>query len=294
MLQHNISIFLDACKHYNYSKSTIGAFTTRLNEFDVFIQSHHVQSIKAITYQHLMDFMISRNASHHVKKIRVWTLRQFFHFLKLNNLVDMNVALKLPYPKLEITEPEFLTLEELKTILDYFHQQTASVQGLRNLIIVMILSFLGIRLSSLRNLNIQDVILPDSLLRVRQKGYVSRSVPLPQIICIYLYKYLKTLDMNMGPLFLSKRKNRLSARALQYIFDIAENELDITKHLHCHLFRHTAATQINQTAGLYITKSLLGHRSSRSTERYIHLDGTLYANYMRCHFYHEIMEVCNA
>jgi site-specific recombinase XerC len=154
----------------------------------------------------------------------------------------------------------------------------------------MMFGFLGLRLSALRNLNIQDVMLADSLLWVRDKGYVRRPVPIPQIICIHLYQYLKTLDIRMGPLFLSKRNKRISQRSVQYIFDIAENELSINKHLHCHLFRHTAATQINQTAGVDITRSLLGHRSRRTTEQYIHLDGTLYASHMGCHPYHDTME----
>jgi integrase/recombinase XerC len=110
---------------------------------------------------------------------------------------------------------------------------------------------------------------------------------MPQILCIYLYQYLKRMDKKIGPLFISKRKKRISSRSVQYIFDMAEKSLPLDKHLHCHLFRHTAATQINQTAGVDITQSILGHRSRRSTEQYIHLDGNLYAQYMGRHPYHE-------
>ena len=294
MLQNNIANFLNECKHYQFSKSTIEAFTTRLGELDRFLEFHHVKSLDDISYRHLLEFVASGNVSGHVKKVRVWTLHQFFHYLRFHKLVEVNVAEKLPYPKLEKTEPQFLTLEELKTILHYFYLHASLLQGRRNLVIAMMFGFLGLRLSALRNLNIQDVVLEESLLWIRDKGYVRRQLPMPQILCIHLYQYLKSMDRKMGPLFLSKRKRRISQRSVQYIFDVAEKKIGLDKHLHCHLFRHTAATQINQTSGVDITRSLLGHRSRRTTERYVHLDGCLYARHMGHHPYHDFMEASHA
>lgn len=294
MLQNNIANFLNECKHYQFSKSTIEAFTTRLGELDRFLTFHQVKSLAEISYQHLLDFVVSGDRSSHVKKVRVWTLHQFFHYLRFHKLVEVNIAQKLPYPQMEKNDPEFLTLDELKIILSWFLLQANSIPGLRNLIIAMMFCFLGLRLSALRNLNIQDVMLADSLLWVSDKGYIRRPLPIPQIICIHLYQYLKTLDRKMGPLFLSKRKKRISQRSVQYIFDVAENELGLDKHLHCHLFRHTAATQINQTSGVDITRFLLGHRSRKTTERYVHLDGCLYASHMDRHPYHDFMEASHA
>ncbi len=294
MLQEHIVNFLNEYKHYHYSKSTLEAFSTRLGELDRFLERRQIRSLDDISYRHLLEFVASGHASSHVKKVRVWTLHQFFHYLYFNKRIEVNVARQLPYPKLEKTEPEFLTLEDLKKILHYFLIHVRSSQGLRNLVIVMMFGFLGIRLSALRNLNIQDIVLQDSLVWVREKGSVRRPVPMPQILCVHLYRYLITLDTQMGPLFLSKRKQRISARSVQYILDVSENQLGIKKHLHAHLFRHTAATQINQTAGVDITRALLGHRSRRTTERYVHLDGSLYARHMGRHPYHDGGEASHA
>ena len=294
MLQNIIPNFLNYCKHYRFSKKAIQAFTTRLGELDTFLDLNQIESLNEIRYSHLIDFVTTGNPSVHIKKVRVWTLHQFFHYLRFQKMIEVNIALKLPYPQMEKNDPEFLTLDELKIILSWFLLQANSIQGLRNLIIAMMFGFLGLRLSALRNLNIQDVVLADSLLWVSDKGYIRRELPIPQVLCIHLYQYLKIIDRKMGPLFLSKRKKRMSVRSVQYIFDIAENELSINKHLRCHLFRHTAATQINQTAGVDITRSLLGHRSRRTTERYVHLDGTLYASHIGCHPYHDTMEASHA
>jgi len=67
-----------------YYKS-IESLSTRLNNFNNFIQENHLESIQEITYRHLLAFLADyRRPSIHVKKARVWPLRQFFHFLKLN------------------------------------------------------------------------------------------------------------------------------------------------------------------------------------------------------------------
>ena len=287
MLKNIISNFLEYCKHYHFSGSAIEAFTTRLNELDRFLEIHQIESLKEITYRHLLEFVASGDRSVHIKKVRVWTLHQFFHYLEFYKLIENNAAQGLPYPQIERNDPEFLTLDELRMILTWFIQRADSMQGLRNLIIVMMFGFLGLRLSALRNLNIRDISLIESLLWIKDKGYVRRPVPVPQILCIYLYQYLKSMEGCAGPLFLSKRKKRISDRSVQYILDLAEKDLGMDKHLHCHLFRHTAATQINQTAGVDITQSLLGHRSRRTTEGYIHLDGYVYAEHMASHPYHD-------
>ncbi len=287
MLQEIIVNFLNDCKHYQFSLKAIEAFTTRLHELEDFLSLHQIKFLDDITYRHLLEFVASGNRSTHIKKVRVWTLHQFFHYLEFHQLIQVNPAKKLPYPQMQKSDPEFLSLEELKRILSWFLMQANSSPGLRNLIIAMMFGLLGLRISTLRNIDIPDVSLPESLLWVREKGYVRRPLPMPQILCVVLYQYIKTIDCKNGPLFLSKRRKRISTRSVQYIFDMAEKNLCLGKHLHSHLFRHTAATQINQTAGVDITQSLLGHRSRRTTEGYVHLDGHVYAEYMATHPYHE-------
>ena len=294
MLQEIINNFFDYCKHYQFSKSSIEAFTTRLNEFKSFLETLQIKSLKQINYQHLLEFVTWDSPSTHIKKVRVWTMHQFFHYLKFHKLIDKNIAQKLPYPQIEKKEPHFLSLNELKSLLNYFLLHADTPQGMRNLIIIMMFSFLGLRLRALIKLNIEDICLNDGLLWIKEKGYVKRLLPMPRILCVKLYQYLKQMDRKSGPLFLSKRKRRMSEGTVKYIFDKAENDLGFDKHLHCHLFRHTAATQINQTAGVDVTRVLLGHRSRRTTERYIHLDSITYAEHMRQHPYHDPKEVSHA
>ena len=65
-------------------------------------------------------------------------------------------------------------------------------------------------------------------------------------------------------------------------------ELGIDKHLHAHLFRHTAGTHLNKVAGPEITQYVLGHARMANTEVYTHLNPDLYAEYMNRHPYHSL------
>jgi len=108
MLHRHINQFLDYCKMADFSIRSIQALTARLNEFKKFLKTQRIRSIKRVRYRHLINFAADYNTpSIHVTKSRVWTLRQFYHFLTLHRIVPENIATGLPYPKIEKTVPQF-------------------------------------------------------------------------------------------------------------------------------------------------------------------------------------------
>ena len=137
-------------------------------------------------------------------------------------------------------------------------------------------------------INIEDVDLIESRLWIREKGcwgQTKKVIPLPQVLCHILAEYISQLDTKQIPLFLSNRNKRYSSRSLQNLFRNVADQLGIDKKLHPHLFRHTAATQINKVAGLQITQCLLGHQSIKHTDHYAHLNPDIYAVHMKNHPY---------
>ena len=116
-------------------------------------------------------------------------------------MIDVNIAKDLPYPKIEKTVPQYLTIDEYNRILYYFYERVDSVIGLRNLIIIMILGFLGLRISSVTSLNIEDVDVLCGFIRVVEKGKRIRNLTLPKIFCQFLHKHLYMRGQRQGPLF---------------------------------------------------------------------------------------------
>lgn len=284
MLEAEMKHFLEYCKISNFAEKSIESFTIRLNEFNEFIKRVSATDIHEITYRHLRGFVGDyKSPSVHIKKARVWSLRQFFHFLKLNSRVGENIALNLPYPKIEKRVPSFLTIDEYNRILSYFHEKAIDFVGLRDLVIIMLLGLLGLRLGSIISLNVEDIDLETGLIWFKDKGRKERTLIMPNILCSVFSRYLKLHGKGQGPLFLSKRKRRISQRTLQNIFRQAAVELGIEKHLHAHLFRHTAATHLNRVSGPAITQHVLGHMWRKNTDKYTHLNPAQYAVYMRRH-----------
>jgi integrase/recombinase XerC len=286
MLHRIISQFLDYCRFAEFSVRSLQALAIRTNEFEAFLKVLKIRPVTRITYRHLIDFVADYgNPSIHVRKSRVWTLRQFFHFLTLHQHVPKNIALKLPYPKIEKTVPQFLTTKEFELLIRHFSKQADSPLGLRNLVIIMVLGTLGLRTRTLIALNIEDIDIRYGLVWVREKGNRQRHMVLPHCICKIIQPYLQSLKRKKGPFLLSKRKKRISARTLQDIFRSAVDQLGIKKKLHANLLRHTAATHLNQVADIDITQRVLGHSRRANTLKYTHLNPDQYALYMKKHPY---------
>jgi site-specific recombinase XerD len=172
--------FLDYFKLADFSNRSFQAMASRINEFQHYLQTRKIKSIKKVAYRHLVEFAGDfQNPSIHVTKSRVWMLREFYHYLSLQGHVPENIAIRLPYPKIEKTVPDFLTQDELNRLIKHSAGQALDLIGLRNLVIILLLGFLGIRTSALIGINIENVVLVSGLLWVYEKGRWRHTLMLP-------------------------------------------------------------------------------------------------------------------
>ena len=122
MLEKQIKGFLAYCKVAGFKERSIETLSLRLNEFRRFLKFKRLSRIRSITYAHLSAFVADYNSpSVHVKKARIWTLRQFFDYLTLQEDVGENIATNRPHPKIEKSASHFPTIDEYHRIL--FHER---------------------------------------------------------------------------------------------------------------------------------------------------------------------------
>ena len=177
-------------------------------------------------------------------------------------------------PKIEKKIPEFLTLEEVSSLLNF---EVNNEFEARNKAILELLYSSGLRISELTSLELSNIDLDECLVRVMGKGSKERIVPLGDYaidaLKEYIYFYRPMLNKNNSSyVFLNNRGGVLSR---QFIFKVIKEECikkGIRKNVSPHTLRHTFATHLLKNgADLRIIQELLGHENLSTTQIYTHL-----------------------
>jgi len=238
--------------------------------------------LKKVTIQDLHAFISfidkERDNKNHAKSRKVASLRSFFDYLHSKvNLIDKNPAASLEFPKINSRHPVYLTLEESQHLLNTVLENKNEEYRKRDYAIIMLFLNCGLRLSELSSINI-DSIKNDDALSIIGKGNKERTIFLNQACIDAINDYLRVRPTNVNDdkaLFISKRKNRMSNRAIQHMIDryLSRAGFD-TSVYSTHKLRHTAATLMYKHGNVDIRalQELLGHESVSTTQIYTHID----------------------
>jgi len=295
MLSCFIYEFTTYCKNLSYAENSVKELLRYINNFNDFLIDKQVNDLSQLKYIHLLNFVTSQPASPHTVKARIWALKKFFCFLHLQEHINDNISKDLKPPKIPQKETAFLTANELKIVIGHLVKNIYQTNGMRDFLIISLMAILGLRKSSVVALNVKDLDTINQRIFVLEKGVKSkRPILIPLAIFDLLHEYITRNNITDGPLFLSRNKKRLRADAVDKIVgnikkSLLSDEHQFAQNLHPHIFRHSAATELNDIAGFDITRELLGHRNIQNTRKYIHLSPTSYGDYMKRHpyFYHE-------
>lgn len=221
---------------------------------------------------------------------KVSTIRIFFNYLsQKTGLIENNPAQNLETPKLGKRMPKYLTLDESKKLLNVTcADEDENENAIRDYAIITLFLNCGMRLSELVGINIKDITFSECKLNVIGKGNKERTIYLNKACMNAIKDYLDNSRPREGikydskdALFLSKRRERISNRTVQYIVkrELQKAGLDTQKYS-VHKLRHTAATLMYQYGDTDIRalQELLGHKSISTTEIYTHVDNSQVRN----------------
>ncbi|MCS7265250.1 MAG: site-specific tyrosine recombinase XerD [Armatimonadetes bacterium] len=214
---------------------------------------------------------------------RLTVLRVFYRFIVREGLASRDPTLHLLSPKYQQSLPQFLSVSEVKALLDKIHELANSEAGknlpllIRDYAIFELLYATGIRVGELVSLKVDSVNLDTGFVRVYGKGGKERLVPLGRAAINALRRYLTEsrpiLDRRVGSplLFLSKRGRGLRRESVIRLVERYTNLL-LSRRLSPHKIRHSFATHLLQGgADLRSIQELLGHSRITTTQRYTHL-----------------------
>ncbi len=198
---------------------------------------------------------------------RLSSLRTFYYFLSIVN--DVSVPCPVISERHFLRKPQPLprdaTEEQIKIIFAHIHNP-------RDKAMFTLMLECGLRVGEVHNVSLEDVLLDDPpRLRVHGKGDKHRitylSPPAKDTINNWLTSRPTTKSRAV---FISEHGKRLSVSGIQFILKEYCHKAGV--HITCHQFRHTFGRRMAE-AKLPITtlQKLFGHRSPRTTQRYIHL-----------------------
>ncbi len=201
------------------------------------------------------------------------SLLAYCRWLYEEELIDKDITkrVKKPAPPQEQKQP--FTEYECRALL--FTSQKTS-HGRRDHAIMCVLLDCGLRATELTNLCIDDVLLDQHLIQVRQgKGKKDRVVPLSletaKAINRYIVKDRSKIEDSSGNLFLSERGGALQWSGLRRIIERVALQAGV-KDAYAHRFRHTFALMFLRNGGDALTlQRILGHTTLDMTRKYVNM-----------------------
>jgi integrase/recombinase XerD len=275
-----ISLFLTHVKvEKGLSANTVAAYQRDLAKFSVFVQKRKL-TLESVSRDDLVDFLASlyreklesRTVARHLV-----TLRNFFRFAQIQELITADPSLNLESPKVRRTLPGYLKLEEVDRLLAQPDAKTAL--GSRDRAMLEVLYSTGLRVSELIGLRVTDLDAKVGCIRCIGKGDKERIVPAGRKALGMVEKYLRDArpkllgkGVSTQALFVNRRGDALSRVGVWKILSAYGRRAGLRVSLTPHMLRHSFATHLlERGADLRSVQLMLGHADISTTQIYTHV-----------------------
>lgn len=272
--------FLDFLKYEKrFSVHTIGAYKTDLEQFGSFMaDTYPGKDISKTTAKEIRDWMshlMEDGISARSVGRKLSSLKSFYGFLNRTGVINANPASKLLGPKVSRDLPSFVRESEINLLLDDFDFGD-DFSGMRDILVVEMFYYTGIRRAELIGIKISDFSYSDLSVKVLGKRNKERIIPLTNDFARRINAYIEKRNEEFGVsgegyLFLTSKGKKVYPRLIHRIVDRYLSMVSSLEKKSPHVLRHTFATHLlNRGADINSIKELLGHASLSATQIYTH------------------------
>lgn len=261
------------------STNTVAAYLSDIEKLLSFLSDAHVDFLD-VRIEHLQDFLIELSdlgISPRSRARIVSGIKSFYNFLILTNKLEDDPTELLELPKIGLHLPEVLSVAEINAIVDVIDVSTP--EGQRNRAIIEMMYGSGLRVSELIDIQLSNIDIEHSFMKVDGKGSKQRLVPLSEEaenqmkLWLIIRNGMKIQKGFEDYLFLNRRGAKLTRVMIFTIVKQLAQQAGIKKNISPHTFRHSFATHLLEGgANLRVIQQLLGHESIMTTEIYTHID----------------------
>lgn len=253
-------IYIEQLKLRGYSPKSLKAYAAHVDRFVRYIEKERMvwrfQDIQRYSL-----FLLEQNRSHSFVNQAISALKFYVkHVLKAPD------AAMYIRPKKEQKLPEVLSVQEVIELLK-------AVDNPKHRAILYLTYSSGLRVGEVVRLRSSDLDEDRRLVRVRQgKGMKDRLTLLSDAAMTAVRQYREQGESSIWLFPGQGGQGHLTERTVQKVFEQALSRTTIRKKASIHALRHSFATHLLEggTDIRYI-QELLGHQSSRTTQRYTHV-----------------------
>ncbi|MFC1476587.1 tyrosine-type recombinase/integrase [Fibrobacterota bacterium] len=290
-LTRHIDKCLDAEKSRNLSERSLKELGMHLGKLNTYCIKQEIRTFDEMTPAFLKDFLLAYNpdGSASLGKALVWTLRKFFSFLTLNQLIPENSAQSLKHPKISPMAklPQYLSAGELRTLME----TTAKTRSLLDMTVLSLLATVGARSHEIAALELKDIHIEQQYIMLSVKGDWTKRTPISSSMAELLDDYVREYGITEGVLFRNNWDNPINKHWILRMVKAAGEEAGINRPVSPRMLRHTFATYAAERHGEVVTRALLGHcASTHSTKVYMHLIPSRFKPLVNSHYYQTTVE----
>lgn len=262
---------------------TLNTLAAYQRDIEQFLDFADITETAQITHERIEEFIQELHSrSYAVKSIsrKLSALKEFGKFLYSEHLLPVNPAQNILTPKQEKPLPHFLTLTEIKSLLEAAEQKN-DYRWQRIAVMIELMYATGLRVSELVGLPINAISYNKGTLTIFGKGRKERIVPVAKKTLYSVEKYMPLREE-----FIKKNTSSpwlfpsLVATGGHFTRDAFYKDLKIlaaecgiyASRVTPHVLRHSFATHLlNNDADLRAVQKMLGHESISTTEIYTHI-----------------------
>ena len=254
--------YLEKLERKRYSQNTIKTYTGYMRDF---MEEFTEKDLSLVTSDDINTYILKlirkKRISPSQQNQRINAIK--FYYEKV--LGRERIKYSIERPKKSRTLPKVLSETEVLSILK-------SIDNIKHKAIIGTIYSAGLRRSELINLRKEDIVFDRKLVFIRSsKGKKDRTSILSESLAIVIKRYLKEYKPNYW-LFEGQARKQYSATSIAKILDNASRRAGIEKKVTPHVLRHSFATHLlEQGVDIRYIQTILGHESSKTTERYTHV-----------------------
>ena len=250
----------DRLKLKGYSPKTIKSYKGHLLRF---LEFSHLKWDKDHINAYLLFLLDEKQCSHSYVNQAINSIKHHLLAQGCNKKTDYVSILR---PKKESVLPKVLSKDEVRGII-------SNTINLKHRLALMMAYSCGMRVSEVAELLLVHVDYSRKTILIRQgKGRKDRLLPLSDTLRDELKLYIQNYKPHKFVFENPTRDGHITARTFQKIFKQACKRAKITKNSSFHSLRHSYATHLLESGvQLRYIQELLGHASSKTTERYTHV-----------------------